>query len=81
LQTGQDLWRNREHFSGFGQATPETNRKRSPRKMAAMSMYCSSCVETRSFPHAASIATRGASGGVRRSGPGSGAGGRARRTD
>jgi hypothetical protein len=47
----------RSIFGGF-HAMPETNRKRSPRKLAAMSMCCTSCVETRSFPHAASIDRR-----------------------
>jgi hypothetical protein len=56
LQSGHDLWRSLRASSGVSQAMPETNRQRSPRKMAAMSMCCSSYVETRLIPHPAMIA-------------------------
>ncbi len=59
LPAEHDLRRNPRAFSEVWQAMPETNRKRSPRKMAAMSMCCSCCVETRLCPYAASIESGG----------------------
>jgi hypothetical protein len=65
---------------GVPPAMRETNRKRLPRKVAATSMIHSPCVETRLMPHSETIAVVRESAGVRRSGLGSGAHGRARRT-
>jgi hypothetical protein len=56
LHAEHDLRRNPRAISESPATMPETNRKRWPRRTAAMSMCWSCCVETRSFPYTATIA-------------------------